>query len=745
MSRHPRGWFATAAIALVTVPALAGTMASATPMVATAAPTAFAETVQQVASGAAVDVGAYSAVAPLRLSIGLRPPHPAAEQAFLQTLQDRHSPQFHQYLTQQQWTSRFGPSAKSEQAVVRWATKAGLTVTQRYPNRLVVDVSGTSATVASALHVSMRNYRMGTTAFFANDRNPTLPKSLAGVVESIGGLDSLHRMKPASSATAPVTADFSAGPVSAAGPSARANGSRTLLAAAMKRSKAKVAHPNITNGFYDPTDIFSSQAYDLNALYAQGHCCNPLAEGGSTPAVTSIAVATIGGHDLNDFIGFHKTFPYLAFQDFEHFVDGTPTCCDFEGTMDNEWATAWSNSFGASADTASIQMYDGATNFQSTFTDIYNTMVSQNGARVMSVSWSCAEGTGSHFPCDNNVRNTQHNIFNNMVGMGWSLVGDSGDQGAFGDCTRQGVEFPASDPNFTAVGGTQLNLFDGPIFSSEVGWSGSTTPGSCASNSGGSTGGCSIDYAAPSYQGSALPCGSGSRSVPDIALNAVIGQNTFFGGTLHGGGGTSIAAPEFAGFLDQQNAYGVFLGSICGLGQGTAPCAPLGQANPVLYRAMQGAPHIPRYDITSGCNSNDIGTGFCAGAGFDLVTGLGSANMLQLAWAMNFQTVAENANPNVIFSGPQTGAFYNTDQQVFWAVLDNGGIFHESGVAGYTSGWDSIPADPSSHATPGSGDSFYAGPERPSQSGGVINLSAAGQGCHTLHVRGWDNMGLEYG
>ncbi len=53
MSRHPRGWFATAAIALVTVPALAGTMASATPMVATAAPTAFAETVQQVASGAA--------------------------------------------------------------------------------------------------------------------------------------------------------------------------------------------------------------------------------------------------------------------------------------------------------------------------------------------------------------------------------------------------------------------------------------------------------------------------------------------------------------------------------------------------------------------------------------------------------------------------------------------------------------------------------------------------------------------
>ena len=112
------------------------------------------------------------------------------------------------------------------------------------------------------------------------------------------------------------------------------------------------------------------------------------------------------------------------------------------------------------------------------------------------------------------------------------------------------------------------------MYSSETAWSGSTTAGSCASNSGGSTGGCSIDYAAPSYQGSALPCGAGSRSVPDIALNAISGQNVFFGGTMHFGGGTSISTPEFAGFLDQKNAYGVFLGAICG--SDTSPCAPLG-------------------------------------------------------------------------------------------------------------------------------------------------------------------------
>ncbi len=45
-----------------------------------------------------------------------------------------------------------------------------------------------------------------------------------------------------------------------------------------------------------------------------------------------------------------------------------------------------------------------------------------------------------------------------------------------------------------------------------------------------------------------------------------------------GVGGTSIVAPELAGFFAQQNAYGLVLGSVCGTA-GTAPCAPLGNAN----------------------------------------------------------------------------------------------------------------------------------------------------------------------
>src|SRR5262249_42709780 len=51
-----------------------------------------------------------------------------------------------------------------------------------------------------------------------------------------------------------------------------------------------------------------------------------------------------------------------------------------------------------------------------------------------------------------------------------------------------------------------------------------------------------------------------------------------------------------------------------------------------------------------------------------------------------------------------------------------------------------------SHATPGSGDSFYTGPQVPNGTSGSLNLAGAGsQGCHTAHVRAWDNTGFSGG
>jgi Bacterial Ig-like domain (group 3) len=181
-------------------------------------------------------------------------------------------------------------------------------------------------------------------------------------------------------------------------------------------------------------------------------------------------------------------------------------------------------------------------------------------------------------------------------------------------------------------------------------------------------------------------------------------------------------------------------------------------ARAALYGSLlQTAPHYPFYDVTSGCNSNDItlayGLGFyCAQSGYDLATGWGSANMLQLAWGLNWAVAATGAAPTVTFGGPATNVWYNKDQVIDWSVNDVATAgFNPTGIAGFTQGWDWIPTDSRREATPGSGDSFYAGPQHINASFGCTDLSGAlcsggvSQGCHTMHVRGWNNMGVSSG
>jgi hypothetical protein len=695
-----------------------------------------------VRNGSATNLGPYNASQTIRLAVSLKPPHMAAEQEFLNAIQDKHSPLFHHYLTPAAWTARFGPSVATQNAVVSWARGAGLKVTNLYSNRLVIDLSGSVGTIEKALGVQINSYRLGTKTFFANDHDPVLPASVSKVVESVEGLSSLQTMFPASpTAHEPASPVYSPGPVEAMGAHAAANGSRAKLRAALRAAKAGTKHGakvHITNGAYDPTDIYSNQAYDYNALYDQGHCCNPLNNPSNSPAQTSIAIATFGSQQVSDMQGFQAQYPYLAYSFQEFNIDGTPACCDAEGTMDLEWSTAMSNSFGSFQDTAKVYLYDGANFNDSTFTDMYNKMVTDNLARTFSTSWSCTE----NFGCNSSEMTARNNIFNEMAGQGWTLVAASGDRGAYDDCSHLSVSFPASSPDVVGAGGTELSLSSGPVFNSEVAWSGG--PDGCGSNDGGSGGGCSSVFAAPSFQ-SNEPCGSGSRAVPDLSLNADwfhTPQNFYFEGSLSGNGGTSIVAPSLAGFFAQEDSYLLSEGNICG--SGSSACAPMGNANFPLYETgIDGAPHNPFYDVTSGCNSNNVGTGYCAGTGYDLVTGWGSANMLQLAWAFNWHLFADDGRPTVTFSGPTPGVWYNTDQTVGISVADTGGGFPASGVAGFNDGWNGVSPDPTSEATPGSGNAFYNGPEFVNQSSGSLDLAAEGQGCNTAEVEAWDNMGLQ--
>lgn len=688
-----------------------------------------------VASGRATRVAAVAPAQPMRLTLGLAASHPTEEAAFLAALQDKKSSLFHQYLSPDEWNARFAPSASEEAAVVSWAESQGLTVTQRFANRMVVDVEGSSATVSKAFGVNESTYHLGSSSFFANDVEPALPSSISSAVVSIQGLSNFGALTPASGGPAPSYPAYSAGPTRSTQTAwtSSAKATRPKAAKASKAPKARVrtapgVTPSISGGAYDPSDIDSSQAYDTTALTNQGHCCNPGHVAGGTPAQTSIAIATAGTQKLSDMAGFQAAYPYLAYNVQQINIDGTPTALDGEGTMDMEWATALSNSYGCYCDTAKVYMYDGVNAAFTTFTDIFNHILSDNLARVMSTSWGCAE-----LSCySSSTMTTEHAIFDAMIGQGWTLVAAAGDHGAYQDLSTASVNYPASDPDFVAAGGTTLHLNSGPSFVSETAWAGG--PSGAGANDGGGGGGCSQFFAKPGYQSSTSACST--RSLPDVSLNAdwyYTPQNMFFNGSMGGNGGTSIVAPELAGFFAQENAY------LQSVGHGT-----LGQVDYALYGLGAGSgPHHPYYDVTSGCTSNNIGGGWCAGPGYDLATGWGSANLLELGWGLNWMDLPDAGRPVVTYSGPATGVWYNTDQVVSWTVADTGAP--PSGVAGFSQGWDAVPADPTSHTTPGAGDTFYAGPQFPNATSGYLALSWAGQGCHTAKVEAWDNMGLQSG
>ncbi|HKF46366.1 MAG TPA: protease pro-enzyme activation domain-containing protein [Terracidiphilus sp.] len=726
----------------------------------------------EVMNGQATLAGHLPAAQKLRLVLGLQPPHMAEEEAFLVDLQTKGSPNFHKYPTPEEWNARFAPAAEDEQKVVDWAQSQGLSVTHRYANRLIVDVEGTSDVVEKAFAVQMNQYKLATGVEFSNDRDPVIPGHLVGILHSVGGLNSIQRVHaPHEGSIQDTSAMYSPLAQLPVSPGFHADGNRAAYDAAVKANQERAGTdnsvklmagaansggnptPGVTNGFIDPTDVYSSYGYDYGALQNQGHCCNPFHVAGGSPPATSIGIATAGAFANSDIVGFSNQYPYLAYNINAVWIDGTPTCCNDETTLDTEWAMATANSFGSYLDTSHVWVYEGANNLLSTFTDIYNQMLSDGHARIFSTSWGCAENacaTGSYM-------DTNHAIFNSMLGQGWTIMALSHDYGATGACDNAlRVTYPGSDPDAISVGGTSLALFNDGTFSSETAWSGGHSAGSCGSNDGGSGGGCSAHFGAPGYQSSPY-CGAGSRSVPDLALNAGYGQNYYFAGALRGVGGTSISTPQVAGFMAQENAYLMAIGTGCGAGFAST-CSPMGDPHGAIYRqgyTPSSSTHVPFYDITSGCNSNDItdlyGLGYyCAGAGYDAITGWGSFNALQLSWAISSFYSGGYSNPTVAFSGPtvSTGSYtwFHTDQTIGWTITANACCgYVPTGIAGYSNQWDASFSDPTSEAHQGTGNLFYSGPAVKNTNTGSVLLSSAGQGCHYLTVYGFDNTGFVTG
>ncbi len=519
-----------------------------------------------VRSGNAAPVAVLDDTRHLQLALSLPLRNEAALDALLQQIYDPQSPNFHHYLSSLEFTSRFSPSQAEYDAVVQWAQLKGLQVTATTPNRHVIDVDGTVLNIARAFNVGLNIYRDATgRQFHAPDREPTSDSPTP--LLAVSGLD--NALPPHPHFSQGNSAMQSSGSAQSTNPVANIVGSgpgNTYLPSDMR--KAYYGSGPLT-GAGQTVAIFSFDGYianDLNVYYA------------STGMAASVPVhnVLVAGYNGACF-GFN--------------ADGSAnpnTCNDGEQILDIV------NVIGMAPGLTQVLFYEG-----NSAQNVLNQMATDNIAQVISSSWGGGDFSVASTP-----------IFKQFQAQGQSYLNASGDSGEFNISTW----FPPStDAEITQVGGTDLTTTGaGGPWASEVGWSRSG-------------GGPYTGTAIPSYQqlpGVINASNKGSttlRNSPDVAAEANYDNTTVINGRFVGGyGGTSFAAPRWAGLIALANEQAIANGN-----------TTLGFLNPLLYNIGLGSSYAADFhDITSGNNrpTSGSGAGYNAVAGYDLVTGWGSPN-----------------------------------------------------------------------------------------------------------------------
>jgi hypothetical protein len=521
--------------------------------------------------------GRLAATNQLRLAIGLPLRDAAGLDAFLARLYDPASPDYRHYLTPEELAARFGPTDQDYQAVREFARTNGLTVTTTYDNRLVLDVAGPAGAVESALHITLRTYQHPTEPrlFFAPDTEPTVPSGLP--MADIQGLSDYARPHPR-----------------------------------IKRmNPAKV----VSRSGSAPDTLAGFIGNDFRNAYVPGTAL--------TGAGQSVGLVEFDGFYANDIAtyaataGNGRTNIYLQTVLLDGY-NGVPTTNgNNEVSLDIELAMAMAP--GLTKIVAFEAGEYGNPN------DILSSMLSYSSSvKQLSCSWGWffASATAT----------TSDAIFMNMAAAGQTFINASGDVDAFttGSSSVNGVDnpslqnAPSSSPYITQVGGTTLTMNgSGSSYASETVWNWGPVYGSRYDGVG-SSGGISSYYPIPNWQTNisnlAGRGGSASyRNIPDVALTAddiyvVYGGS---GSPTDGNGGTSCAAPLWAGFMALVNQQAAANGS-----------TNVGFINPAIYRIAAGTNYSSCFhDVATGNNtwssSPDL---FYAQTGYDLCTGLGTPN-----------------------------------------------------------------------------------------------------------------------
>ena len=604
----------------------------------------------RLAPGAApsgsVALGALEPSQDLDLSVVLAPNDPGRLQALLAELYDPSSPDFHHWLAPGQFFSDYGPSAAQVSAVKSWLTGSGLTVTG--VSGFTVHVRATTGRVSSALGVGFTRYhtRAGVNGYLAHNA-PLVPSALAGgEIESILGLDTLAQLVPENAPhLARIGSQVSVQP-DADGLSPCANAANTAT----------------TDGSYTLDELGS--AYGIDSLLSQG----------------------LNGH--NETLGVYEVAPRSTSD-----VAAYETCFGLTNpvstvAVDGGAAVSASGTVEADADIeqdatqapgASIISYEGPNTTQGQL-DIWTTIVQDDAAEVISTSWGQCEALASQ----GGSIGAYTTLFTAAALQGQTILAASGDAGTEGcyptdSSTAAQVDYPASDPELTAVGGTELLApGDEPVWNNCQATETVTCANSFDMEGAGGAGLSRYEPKSPSqpelaHWATAQPCGTVCREVPDVSANAGVGMVIYAGGMWGAVGGTSMSAPFIAGMIADTD---------------TGCAAKTGNLSPALYAlAAEGVYGTALNDITVGntdLTGSDSGQ-YAAGTGDDLASGVGSpiAGGLACAGVISVQPTSAAAGSDVTVTGlgleKATIVFGSTPAQVVSATATSATVVVPSG------------------------------------------------------------------
>ncbi len=142
------------------------------------------------------DLGPAPANLPLNrmlLVLSRSPEQEAALEALLDQQQDNSSPNYHNWLTPEQFGQQFGPANQDVQAVTSWLETHGFAVSRASKGRVVIEFSGTASQLQEAFHTEIHKYAVNGQDHWANASDPQIPAALAPVVAGVASLNGFPR------------------------------------------------------------------------------------------------------------------------------------------------------------------------------------------------------------------------------------------------------------------------------------------------------------------------------------------------------------------------------------------------------------------------------------------------------------------------------------------------------------------------------------------------------------------------